>query len=532
MPDIQNFIGMHELKGPSFNADKDNLHEIRNKTDIIRADSGELNGTAIIDMYITNDMTLTGNITVKNLYVLDGAILDGAFTLIVQEDCFVYSSRITGLTFLDVHGDLTIDRDVGDTSTQNQLIIDALDVKGNVSISRSVLNVPEITIGGNFDLDFTTFIQSSDSYSLYVGGNMTTTDLNVDNSVRWFVQGDLTTDALAGNIDVVAENFTYTGTVINATQDFSGLFAGDTGTSSNAPFTGGAGGEGAYLNICVKDTFTSSTLSNINITASNGQTQSQAGGGGGGGCFFNINAATSNLTNPVTLTATAGNGAGGGANYYCGSGGGGGGGVGKAADGGVGGGGSCAGGSGSNGSGGKGFTDTASTLCNVNITSVSNQPINVTLVPGSGGNGGTSATNAVGGSGGNGTVGITTDTDEEDLTVVKPNYPTLVTADNSTNPTTLEFTPPVHFENINFDFEIVIQKQYTEKIYKNAYIQNSNDDAGQFSGTPPYIQGGSNVSYTLPTLSASVYRWRVKTLKDADTANTSLYSPWRYFETN
>ena len=95
-------VSLDEIKGNGFNESSDNLHQISTKvkdatsqTELIRADTGELNGSAVLDLFVTNNLTLTGDITVKNLYVMDGATLNGNYKIVVEksakkESSFVY----------------------------------------------------------------------------------------------------------------------------------------------------------------------------------------------------------------------------------------------------------------------------------------------------------------------------------------------------------------------------------------------------------------------------------------------------------
>jgi len=88
---------LDSIKGDNYAESTDSLHQIASKTNLVRADTGELNGSAILDLYVTNNLTLTGNITVDNLYVLDGAVLDGQYDIL---QCFHGQSLMDQIKYL------------------------------------------------------------------------------------------------------------------------------------------------------------------------------------------------------------------------------------------------------------------------------------------------------------------------------------------------------------------------------------------------------------------------------------------------
>lgn len=111
-----------------------------------------------------------------------------------------------------------------------------------------------------------------------------------------------------------------------------------------------------------------------------------------------------------------------------------------------------------------------------------------------------------------------------------PAVPTATTADGATT-ATLAWDVPVDINGDDLDFEVEIQEMLSGVVWLSVLLQNSNDDAGQFSGTPPYTEGTGSVTYTIPAglTTGDTYRWRVTALKDGDTANVSVPSEWREF---
>jgi len=596
MPDIQDYIGMNDIKGPEFDPAQDSLHKLNqktaevssqtsamaNQTELIRSDTGELNGSAINNLYVTNDLTLTGNITVKNLYILDGATISGNYTVIVQENCYIYSSHIY-INTLDVKGDLIIERQVGDNTTINLFRLSTLNLLGtglfnncnivggthyiegdasynestctnniylsgqftalNCTFDASVFNSLDVIGLTGSDFSFTTI--NFGGTSTLINTNVTGTDLKVNGAINysgvatldistlhakgncifssgiiithikdWNIDGNLVVDStlpIIDNMKLKALNFSYAGSSISS----------NTTTTSTS------------LEIEIYNTFTAPNLTSITLADAQDGGQYPYSGGhlygyGGGATSYNIYIENADFNNPVSI--------------YFGDGGDGGDSVGPPSyygTGGCGGGGGVSGGAG--GLGGQGATSgpsapgyhgkagVDSTSGNFKIGTLINKNFSITH-------------NSIAGSHGsdmmdhestNGEVGAPTSNSTSTIPVVLPQIrfktPTLITPINAIDISLLEFSCPTHIDNVDFDFELVIQQQFTEKIFQTLISVNTNDNASVFSGTPPYVQGSSNITYTLPTLSTGTYRWRVKTLKDLDITKESLFTDWRIF---
>ncbi len=596
MPDIQDYIGMSDIKGSGFNPAVDSLYQINQKTtevsnqtiqlttqtEMVRADTGELNGSAVLDLYVTNNLTLTGNITVNNLYVLDGATLDGNYSVTVQSSCFIYSSFID-IYRLDIKGSLYSKRQMEDTSTtctcqatelevlgditiENTSIPNSVICMGTIEITDSSINVTTIpgnftlnnstvtgselhvggdfkiengstysvtttTVGGDATLSNSTYTMDASS-SFKVNGSCTTTSLSCNHIHGWTVHGLLTMDTVsAGSISIEAEDFLCTATTIDCTYNlidsaYDGT-AGYVGLGYGSGCgIGGTAGIGAACKINVANTLSFPNLTSVNVTGNQGgagqSKQSAGSGGGGGGCYLSLSANEITSGNNFTLNITGGQGGAGGANSATGGYQGGGGGGGVNATGGSGGG-SSAGSYKVGGAPGGGLADT---LVISSAVSFSNYTLN--LVGGAGGTGGSPAG-----------IGNTNNTPNStalaafsgwaDQAGLSPIIPILVTANNTANPALLDFNAPIHASAINFDFAIQVERQFTEKIFQLDVSENTNDNTADFSGTAPYLQGSGTISFTLPVLSPGTYRWRVKTIKDLDTDKESLFSDWRLF---
>jgi len=647
MPDIQDYIGMNDIKGELFDKNRDSLYSINqrtmtmaNQTEMVRADTGELNGTAINDLYVTNNLTLTGNITVKNLYVLDGATINGNFIMTVNENAYVYSSHID-IGTLDVKGDLIVKRKVGDILTTNLITLGKLIILGPVSISdcnlsvatmhveeeltlvnstcniqlvaskdvhingTSVVSGSSVVISGNCNLsnngglsapivaiggDLNALSSSviSSGATLTVNGNVYLEDITINQgpSDYFEVQGDCVLEDVTINLithwrvhhtltmnslnctyieNLEATNFNFSGSELtiaggSPNNILSGRSGGSGGrdTSSTEPLRhGGSGGGGAYANINISNTFTSTTLTDINLVASDGdpgedstsssqiQERVSPGGGGGGGSvycdlFFNI----TNFSNIVNINLEPGLGGFGGRvstyNDYVGGRGAHGtvAGLGSAGNNGAYGHAHCGGGGGASvgsvyNAGGLGYiyqtshsrnghnggaAPATALKANIKVTTEVDKSYYLNIID-------------------RGSNGVTTEVAQILFpiytlsTSFSPLTPELITESNSINISSLLWKPPVILidSEITLDFTLEIQQQFTEKIFQTIVVSNTNDNAEDFSGTPPYAQGSGNITYTLPVLPAGTYRWRVKTLKDLDITKESLFTDWRIF---
>ncbi len=582
----------NEIKGAGYSPETDSLRAQSTMTRLIRADTGELNGSDILDMNLTSDLVLTGDITVKTLRVMDGATISGPHTIIVTENVYIFSSHISTIAKLDVKGDVYSKRKGGDTGTTCQCNPGELNVLGNVgfentsSTSNSIVmgNVSlvdstagtietggaltldastvgggECNIGGNFEMkngavnnagktsvgsnatlsDSTYNMGSGDSFE--VQGDCDVTNMTCDNMANWKVHGTLTMDAMptSGSIDIEADDMVCGAAIITCTNNlvdpaFDGS-PGSPGTGYGGGCgTGGSGGIGAVCIINVANTLNFTSLTQINITANAGgagANNASAGGGGGGGApFLGISANQIVSAGNFTINMTGGDGGGGGyaTMDYNGGGGGGGGGV------------NDLGGNGGSGPGyaGNGGAGAEGDLIIHSSVSFSNYTVGA-LIGGSGGSGG------VGGSvttpGGDGSVGSTSSTVDTTAlstpggwtapTPLLPALPAIVTTDGVVDPGGLEFSIPIDIIELQkFDFLIEIEQVFTPKIAQAEVVEDSNNNPGSFSGTPPYVQGSGNVVFTFSGLFPANYRWRVLTIKDDDVTSESLFSQWRSFE--
>ena len=95
----------------------------------------------------------------------------------------------------------------------------------------------------------------------------------------------------------------------------------------------------------------------------------------------------------------------------------------------------------------------------------------------------------------------------------------------------LEWDVPGDANGSNLDFRVEVHEKLSNVAWLAVMDQNSNDDAGQFSGTPPYAESTGSVTYTIPAglASGAAYRWRVTAMKDTDTTLSGIPSAWREF---
>jgi len=464
---------------------------------------GELNNSMIVDKLITSNTSLTGNTVYNNLTILEGANLDaGGNNILVKGDLVILSSQLSNCGNLEVYGDIKVENKAGDAGYQCDFHSDSVDCHGDASFEGCATFTTDsnawMKVGGNLTFENCTSIGV---LRTWVGGNFSHND---DGSSNSLLGTENTSSGVESNI-LVDGNINIPNT-INADYIYD--------VSSSTLQSSSAG-----LNISVVGNFTGS--GRIDSRSPQGsQDYSPPSGGShyffvGGDCtgtlvFYSTGGKGGNRS----LANTPGKGGSSGGQmdiHITGS-------IIGAVD--I----YTYGGAGGDASGGASGPQTGGNGGNGGAI---NHTANTGIESSSGGAGGSEANGGSDGSTGSaGTITVAAGA----LLSHFPKQVTMVTADEASTDT-LIFNVPVDVNSSDLDFQIQVEQQLNDVYTLTLFDHNSNDDAAYFSGSAPYTEGTGTITYTPPAgLSAgSLYRYRVRSMKDSDTTYTGLWTPWKTF---